>query len=339
MKKRLISILQYLVFLSLGIGLLYLVFRKIDLNLLVEELKSMQYIWLVLVIVAGLMSHAFRALRWNLMIRSLGYPTNSLRTFYAVLIGYLANLAIPRLGEVTRCGMLSKSEKIPIQSLIGTVISERVFDMIVLIVITFMVIVFQLKLLGGFVDHYIFSPMASGMEHHQMQVYIVVGVIVASIISAIVFFRMIIQFLERFGFYHKVKKLGLGFVDGIMTIRKMDRKGWFLLYTLLIWSCYFLMTYLCFFALTATSGLGIPEGLTVLSIGSFGIVAPVPGGIGAYHFIVKAVLFELYHIDATSAASYATISHFAQTILIIIGGGFAYLLMLPHLKNRKSETN
>lgn len=339
MKKRLISILQYLVFLSLGIGLLYLVFRKIDLNLLVEELKSMQYIWLVLVIVVGLFSHAFRALRWNIMIRSLGYPTNSLRTFYAVLIGYLANLAIPRLGEVTRCGMLSKSEKIPVQSLIGTVISERVFDMIVLILITFMVIVFQLKLLGGFVDHYIFTPMASGMENHQMQVYIAMAVVVSALVSFIVFFRMIVRFLEQFGFYHKFKKLGKGFLEGILTIRKMDRKGWFLLYTLLIWSCYFMMTYLCFFALTATSGLGLAEGLTVLSIGSFGIVAPVPGGIGAYHFIVKAVLFELYHIDATSAASYATISHFAQTLLIIIGGGFAYLLMMPHLKTRKSETN
>lgn len=339
MKKQIISILQYLIFLALGMGLLYLVFRKINLYSLIEELRSIQYFWLFLVVIAGLLSHAFRAMRWNLMIQSLGYQTNTLRTFYAVLIGYLANLAIPRLGEVTRCGMLSKSQKIPVQSLIGTVISERVFDMIVLIVITFMVIIFQLRLLGDFVNTYIFSPMANGMEHHQTEVFISLAVLFVAVLSLVLFFRIIIRFLEQFGFYHKMKKLGLGFMEGMMTIRRMERKAWFLFYTVLIWSCYFLMTYLCFFALSSTSGLGIAEGLTVLSIGSFGIVAPVPGGIGAYHFIVKAILFELYRIDATSAASYATISHFTQTILIIIGGGIAYFLMLPHLKSGNREKN
>lgn len=337
MKKRLISILQYLLFLFLGFGLLYLVFRKIELNLLIAEFKTIRYFWLLMVILFGLFSHAFRALRWNLMIQSLGYKTNSLRTFYAVMIGYLANLAIPRLGEVTRCGILSKSEKIPVQSLFGTVISERVFDMIFLLLLTFLVIIFQLQLLGGFVDRYIVAPLASGMANYQQQLLITAVIFAALIVACLVFFRIIVSFLERFGFYHKLKEMGKGLLEGILTIRKMNNKGWFIFYTLMIWTCYFGMTYLCFFALSSTSHLGVAQGLTVLSIGSFGVVAPVPGGIGAYHFIVKAILFELYQIEATSAASYATICHFTQTFLIILGGGISYLLVLPYLKNKKIE--
>jgi hypothetical protein len=101
-----------------------------------------------------------------------------------------------------------------------------------------------------------------------------------------------------------------------------------------IWGMYFMMTYLCFFSMEATSGLGLMDGLTVLSLGSFGIVAPVPGGIGAYHFIVKAILFELYGIDPASAASFATISHLAQTLLILVMGGLSYLAIVLYLKKK-----
>ncbi len=337
MKKKVLSVLQYLLFLSFGLGLLYLVFRKIDLTLLVAELKSLNYFWLAAVFVVGIFSHIFRAIRWNLLINSMGYKTNTSRTFYAVMIGYLANLAIPRIGEVTRCGILSKSEKIPVNSLIGTVISERIFDMLILIIITVMVIFFQLDLLGGFVHKYIVGPMASGFMHNQVKLYILLIVSVCALLIIIFTFNRIIERIRHFEIYQKIARLIAGFWIGILSIKKLKKKGWFLLHTVLIWSMYFLMTFLCFFSLPATSHLGIPEGLTVLSLGSFGIVAPVPGGIGAYHFIVKAILFELYGIVATSAASFATVSHFIQTLLIIIGGAVSYFMIVLFMRRKPIE--
>ena len=129
----------------------------------------------------------------------------------------------------------------------------------------------------------------------------------------------------------------LGFWEGILTIKRLKKKAWFLFWTLMIWGNYFLMTYLCFFALSATSHLTVIDGLTVLSLGSFGFVAPVPGGLGAYHFIVKAILVELYHITPASAASFATITHFAQTLILLVGGAISYLMVVLYLKRKRNE--
>jgi len=140
--------------------------------------------------------------------------------------------------------------------------------------------------------------------------------------------------MRHLGFYQKTKSLVKGFLSGILSIMKLEQKTYFVFLTFFIWGMYFLMTYLCFFSMDTTSGLSWLDGLTVLSIGSFGIVAPVPGGIGAYHFIVKAILFELYGIDPASAASFATISHLAQTLLILVLGGLSYLAIVLYVKNK-----
>ena len=132
MKKKIISFLQYIFFLLIGLGLLYLVFRKLDLQEVGNEIAHARYEWLLLSILLGLVSHIARAFRWNILIRSMGYEAKAKTTFYAVMIGYLANGAFPRLGEVTRCGVLSKKTGVPFNALIGTVISERMFDLFVL---------------------------------------------------------------------------------------------------------------------------------------------------------------------------------------------------------------
>lgn len=267
----------------------------------------------------------------------MNYKTSHLRTFYAVMVGYLANLAIPRIGEVTRCGVVSKTEKIPVNSLIGTVISERIFDMMVLIFITFLVIIFQLSLVGSFVSKYILDPFTGKFNGNKTSLLLfIVGVIVLFVIIVLLF-RALRPWFRKFSLYQKFWNLIHGFWGGILTIIKMKQKGWFLFWTVMIWGNYFLMTYLVFFALPATSHLTVIDGLTVLSLGSFGIVAPVPGGIGAYHFIVKAILFELYHISAASAASYATIAHFTQTLILLLGGAFSYLMVVIYMKRNKNE--
>ncbi len=337
MKRTLLSVLQFLLFLCIGILLLWLVFRKIDLGLIVDELRQINYFWITLCFISGIISHVSRAVRWNLLINTMGHKTSNLRTFYAVMIGYLANLAIPRIGEVTRCGVVSKTEKIPVNALIGTVISERVFDMVVLFLITFLVIIFQLDLVGSFVTRYLVSPLFLKFEGNKMQMFFFLGTLALLLLGLIILLRKLRPVIRHFRLYQKMVTMINGFWDGILSIKRMQHKGRFLFWTLMIWGNYFLMTYLCFFALQATSHLTIIDGLTVLALGSFGIVAPVPGGIGAYHFIVKAILFELYHIQPVAAVSFATISHFAQTLILLVGGVISYLLIVIYLKRKTHE--
>ncbi|MCX6271014.1 MAG: lysylphosphatidylglycerol synthase transmembrane domain-containing protein [Bacteroidetes bacterium] len=335
MKKLVFSILQYLLFLSIGLGLLWLVFRKIDKDSIMEELKTINYFWIIMLFISGLISHLSRAVRWNLMIGSLNYKTSTIRTFYAVMVGYLANLAIPRLGEVTRCGILAKTDKIPVNSLIGTVIAERIFDMIVLLVITLLVILFQLNLVGGFVHKYLVMPFLTKFSgKFPVMVFFMILVIVIALL--VLLFRKLLPLIRHLAIYQKIATIISGFVSGMMTIQRMKHKGRFLFWTLMIWGNYFLMTYLCFFSMKATSHLTVIDGFTLLSLGSFGFVAPVPGGIGAYHFIVKAILVELYGLSPVAAASYATISHTAQTLLLLVAGAVSYLLVFLYLKKVKN---
>ncbi len=330
---------NYLVFLLLGVLFLWLVFRNLDGKQIMEQILHADYFWIILCMLAGILSHIFRAARWNLLIGSMGHKTRTSTTFYAVMTGYLANTAVPRLGEVTRCGVLSKKMNVPFTELLGTVIAERIFDMLIMILIIIGVIVFQLDLVGAFVDKYVFNPLFANFESNLAPILIILAILVGSVLALVILWRMFRIKLKKYAFYQKLSSFGKGLVQGIKTIKRMRNKGLFLFYTLMIWGMYTLMIYLPFYSLGATSHLDFGDALTVMSIGSLGIVAPVPGGIGTYHFIVKAILFELYGIDQASAASFATITHAAQTIMIIVVGGLSFLMLFLQKNKTENESS
>lgn len=337
MKKRLLSVLNFTIFLLIGLFLLWLVFRKIDIKNVVEQIAEANYWWVVLSFVFGVISHFARALRWNILINSLGYKTKALTTFYAVMVGYLANMAIPRLGEVSRCGMLNKTNKIPMNSLLGSVIAERMFDLIILLLLIFVVIASQIEVVGGFVNHLIFEPLLSGVSNNFTGF-----LYMAAVIAAILFFGWFIHKklksrLQEIEIYQKIKSFIAGFWVGMSTIIKLKKRLLFFFYTFIIWFMYFLMTYVVFFSMEATSDLRVIDGITILAIGSLGMVAPVPGGIGAYHFIVKAILFELYLIPDDIAASWATLIHASQSLMIVIVGTFSYFMIISLKKKEDHE--
>jgi uncharacterized protein (TIRG00374 family) len=333
--KKALSVFNYLIFLLLGVLFLWLVFRNLNGKEILEQILHADYAWILLCMLAGILSHVARAARWNILIGSMGHKTRLSTTFYAVMTGYLANTAVPRLGEVTRCGVLSKKQNIPFTELLGTVIAERIFDMIVMLLIIIAVILFQLDLVGVFVNKYVIDPLFSNFEDNAVPMIIVLGLLVAAVLVLILLWRTYRSRLGNFAFYRKLAEFGKGMIEGIKTIKRTKNKGGFIIYTILIWGMYTLMIYLPFYSLQATSHLDMGDALTVMSIGSLGIVAPVPGGIGTYHFIVKAVLFELYGIDQASAASFATITHAAQTIMIIVVGGLSFLMLF--LQKNKTE--
>lgn len=333
MKKNILSVIQYLFFLLIGLFLLWLVFRKIDVKDVAAEIRAARYEWLLLSIILGVFSHIARAMRWNILIRSMGYKTDTQTTFYAVMVGYMANTAFPRLGEVTRCGVLAKKKGIPFNALFGTVISERVFDMIVLLLIMIAVILFQLNMLSEFVNKYIISYL-TGMANRDNLILAIILLIVV-IVLPLALFRIFFNRIRKLHIYNKVIDFLRGLLDGVKTIMRIKHKWSFLGLTVMIWTLYTLMTYTAFFALEATSGLSFFDAITVMSLGSLGMVAPVPGGIGAYQFIVKAILTEIFLIPSEPAVSYSIILWAAQSVMILVLGTLSYYI-LAFKKTKKS---
>lgn len=333
MKKRIVNIIKYLFFLFIGIGLLWLVTKDQDLEKMAQQFKSANYWWIVLAIAFGIVSHVFRSLRWNILINYAGYKTSVNTTFYAVMVGYLANLAVPRLGEVTRCGVLGKTQKIPVGLLFGTVISERTFDLITLLLLIFITIIFQVDLLGNFLDKYILGSLGERMTGKLSTIVILLAILMAIVVFIYIAYRLLLPFIKKLKYFYKFKRLLVSFTSGIKTILRNDKKWWFFFYTIIIWILYFLMLYVCVFSLKETSGLSPIDGLTIMAIGSLGIVAPVPGGIGAYHFIVTALLIEIYQIESSAATSFAYIAHTSQITMIIVFGILSYLLLFIKQKN------
>lgn len=316
MNKKTTKTLWYVVFLALGVALLWFSFRNIDLSQLWIDIKGAKYSWMLLSLACLAISLYFRALRWNIQIEALGYKTRASSTYGAVLIAYLANCIFPRLGEVARCSVLKRKENIPFDKTFGSVISERIIDLLVLFGLAFLVIVFQWKLLGGLITSWM-VPLVNKLIDN-----VLLGIIVIVVGIALIIF--LIKIIRR---NKKIASLWHGFVDGIKSVVTMKKKWRFIIYTLAVWGFYVLMTWLPFYMLAETSHLGVVEAVTLLGIATLGVVAPVPGGIGTYHFIAITLLSGFYGISEQVAGSFAAINHGSQMIFYLITGIIAYVVM------------
>ncbi len=325
-KNKFFSVLKYLFFLSCGLGLLWYVTQKQNINDLIYQFKTANYFWIVFAMCMGALSHISRAARWNMIIESMGHKTKLNHTFYAVMIGYFANMLVPRLGEVSRCGVLNKKSGIPFTTLLGTVVAERIFDTFCLLLLSFLVIVLQFRFLKEFLSENIISHLPIDFFSSYTVIIITIIILIVFVLGLYILYKMANKRLKNKPFYLKFRRIIAGFSEGIKAIALIKNKGLFLLHTLFIWCMYFLMTYLCFFSLGGTSHLSVAAGFTVLIMGSIGIVAPVPGGIGAYHYIVILTLTQLYGINEAVSTSFAYISHTSQGVLITLLGlvAFAY---------------
>lgn len=318
---------RILLFLSAGVLLLYLITRGQDVEQIVQELRQANYIWIFLAMVCAIVSHFLRAVRWNRLIRTMGYQTSAFQTFYAVMTGYLANMAVPRMGEVTRCLTLSKASKTPFNALAGTVVAERVFDFFTIMAVVFFTIVFQFNFLRSFIRRTFISPAIQKGAENWIPLAVGIAFVLLLIAALIVFMRHRQAKSGHSGLFYKVQSHFKGFINGVKTIKRMRGKGWFILHTILIWGLYYMTVYLCFFAIPATSHLSPVAGFTLLAVGSLGILAPVPGGIGTYHFLTIITLRELYEIAPEPATSYAYIAHANQIVVNIVLGIVAWIIL------------
>jgi len=309
---------------------------KLGLFKIGRDLAGANYFWVGISLIAALISHWYRALRWNLLINTLGYKPRAIITFYSVLIGYLANVAVPRLGEVTRCAVLSKSEKIPTDKLIGTVLLERGIDLLSLLALIIIAFVLQIDVLSGFFIEVFNKEGESSFSY--MVVLKMIGVLLLILAVIYVLFRVAFKLIKLTPWHFKLMRIFVGFISGIKTIKQLKEVRLFIIYSFTIWVGYFLMVYLCFAAYEPMLGLIKRPlvGLSTLVIGSLGMVAPVQGGIGAYHFCVQVCL-ELYGFAKEVALSFAFIVHTAQTLLVIVAGAASLILLPITLKRLKKH--
>lgn len=333
MNKRLSNVVKFSIFLGIGVLLIWLATRHLSpaqQEKIRESFLNANYWWLLPTLFIGIFSHLGRAVRWRLLMEPIGYRPTLSNTFCAVMVGYLANLALPRMGEITRCGVLAKYGKIPADRLIGTMIAERAFDLLTLILLLFITVIIQLDRLGGFFYTRVAVKLHEELAHlSAMKLALLVAIIAA---LALLLYLAANRFSHT-RIYRKIREILRGIREGILSIRTMKHKWSFLAWTLQIWTCYFLMVYIGFFCLGATAHLGIRAGLAVLAFGSIGMIL-TQGGIGAYQLIVQRILL-LYGVAEAVAYAFGWIIWLAQTLLVV-AVGFICLILLPVINRQKS---
>ena len=342
------KIIQASLFLCLGLSLLYIVYRVNDKNYqehcaqdgipaadcnLVEKVltdfQSVDWWWMIPIFAAFMLSNVSRAIRWRMLIEPLGRSPSMFNMFFSIMLSYFANMGFPRIGEIVRAGVIAKYEDLPVEKVIGTVILDRLADLIIFMALCGVVTFFQWdNIMNVLAEHGIGGGGSSWMSAVYLAIIGIAGLLAM---------RFTLRSTSDNKIIVKIKTMILGFWDGIKTISKIKKVGWFIFHSLMIWVMFFLMTYYGFKAFEPTEHLGLEAGLTVFVFGALGFVIPSPGGMGTYHFFLGEAL-KLYGIPAADGFSFANILFFALQIGCNATLGILALILLPIFnKNRNAK--
>lgn len=332
MNKKILSILQYILFLGLGMFLVWWSLRKLsdsDWKDMKGAFVSARY-WLIIPVVLTLLaSHYSRSIRWKILIEPLGYNPRLSNTFLAVLVGYLANLAVPRLGEVLKCTFLSRYEKVPAEKLIGTIVAERAFDVICLMIVITIAFFTQTDIIGDYLSLKVGEVFGSGKSSGSGKGLLLIGgILLAGLL--IVWFLM--RKFAHIGFIQKIKTIIKGIWHGLTSVRFIKKKGWFIFHTIFIWSMYLVSVQIGMFALEDTAIYGLKPSLSTLATGSIAMIL-TPNGIGAYPVFVQQTM-ELYGLRYSIGIAFGWLMWTVQTFQILISGLVA-LTLLPILNKKQ----
>ena len=335
MKKKLATLLKYIFFTGLAALFVWLSIK--DLNAekweqLKDALGRADYLLLIPVLLLMILSHYIRALRWRLLIQPLGYTPSRINVFLGVMIGYFVNLGAPRLGEVLKCTVLAKYEKVPADKLVGTIVAERAFDLICLLLLFGLAFIIEFNVISAMT---VTKILPAFMNEEGSVSYGRIGMITGGLL--LVFLLVAFVFM-RFGHISIIQKIRLflkGIWQGVLSIRKVKQKGLFLVQTALIWFLYLASTWLGFHAIAATSGLGIGQAVTVLAMGSVGMIVS-PGGIGAYAYLIQQTV-AYYNIPETPyGLALGWLLWFGQFVIFILCGVISFIL-LPIINKQKAN--
>lgn len=336
MKKTILGLLQYGFFLGMGIFLVWWSLHQIpeqEWEDFQQSLRSAKY-WLILPVFLILTSsHIIRSLRWRLLMEPMGYSPTFLNTFFAVMIGYLANLAVPRLGEVLKCTLLTKYENVPAEKVLGTIIAERAFDLICLLFVFLLAGLLQFDVVKKSYLNIVAFKANNANSSENVSIWIAIIVIMFVLITL----GWIFYTGRSKALINKFIKLAKGIFEGLLSARNLKQKKLFFLYTFSIWALYVFGTWLGLYATEGTDHLNLPVAVTSMAFASIGMIL-TPGGIGAYAFLLAKVL-EQNGIDYTLGVANGTLQWFAQVLIVVVVGGIS-LLVLPFCnKTRSNEGN
>jgi uncharacterized protein (TIRG00374 family) len=335
MNKKLLGILQYFFFAALAAFFVWLSLRGLNgkkWDQLKDAMDRAHYWILVPVLFFLLLSNWLRALRWKQLMEPMGYNPSILNTFFGVLIGYFVNLGAPRLGEVVKCTILARYEKVPAEKLVGTIVAERAFDVICLATAFGVAFIFQFDVLQSLASSYIYPIFqnASGKTSYQKIIFILVGGII---------FLLLLKFLfGKFGHINivqKIKTILAGVWHGLTSVKYLKNKPLFFAYTIGIWVLYLISTWFGFLAIDQTRNLNLADALTVLAMGSVGMIVS-PGGIGAYALLVQETV-AFYHVPKEPyGQALGWLLWFGQFMNFIIFGVASFIL-LPRVNKKRYE--
>ena len=328
--KRLISqILKYSISAIFLFGVIYYVFLKEDPQRLLDTILEADFYLVFLSMIFGIIALLNRGLRWMILIESLGYNSSKLNSVAAVSSGYLINMLLPRAGEVTRCTALNQSDGVPVDKLFGTVLLERVIDMIMVLFF------FAISLILNFNDlSQFFLKINIGNFHFSNQTYYL-------IIFSIILIYIVYILIKNSKIYIKILDFINGLRQGFVSIKNIERKWEFWIHTISIWIMYFLMTYICFDAIEATSDLDLSDGIFLLVLGALAMIVPLPGMAGYMPSMIIGLSILGIGCDNCSDADnpafvFTAILYASQTLVLIAMGILGFIVLFLSRKKVKN---
>ena len=322
--KHLLTILKYALLLSLSGALMVYAVRGQDLSRIGHHIATANYWWLGLTLALSVLGYLSRAYRWQIQLTASKHAVPYWPVYHAMMVGYLANIVLPRMGEVIRCSVLRRTSGVPVQVALGTVVTERVIDVLVLLGLLGAVLLVDFNTFWSFVNVQVLGGRYEALARNRTPLLIAAvigGMLLLTVAYAL--FRNL-ERLRQNAFFNKAILFVKGLLAGVFSVLKLEKKGVFLLHTLFTWTVYYLMDYLAFFCFPETYNLDMRAGLAVLTFGAFGMAAPVAGGIGPFHVMVQGILL-VYGVSKEAGIAYALVVHGAQTLLVVVMGGISFI--------------
>lgn len=299
-------------------------------GILADDMRKASWPGILLSVVFGYLAIISRGMRWLILLEPMGYRANTWRSIHAVAFSYFANTFVPRSGELARCVALNQTDNIPVDRLFGTVISERIVDFLMLLIITALAFFTNLEAFNTLLSGREADTESSGIPGLLLWLALLGGLFL------LLFFLLRRTVLLR-GFYNKIIGFISGMGEGVKSVLKSNRKGQFLLHTFAIWLLYFGASYAIFLSISDTADLPMHHALFIMVAGGFGMVIPAPGGIGSYHWLIKLAFIAL-GFSGTLGFAVANVLWLSQTVMMIVGGAFGYLALM-WFKIRRDRRN
>lgn len=335
--RTIITILLSLLFAAL---FMWLAVKGMDFAKIKSAFFRANYWWVALSAVFGLLAYWFRAVRWNLLLEPLGYYASNKSSLWSISFGYLMNLTIPRSGEVARATALYGVEGVPVDKSFGTIILERVVDLVCMTAFLFLALLFKYDALLAFYRFASEEKNAGSVGGSAVWIWAILAVGAA---GAVLFFASRKK-LASTPFFSKIYKITDGLWQGISSIFRLRQPMMFMLYSVLIWLCYYLAAYLVCFALPETSGFGPADGFFIIVVGTLGMMVPASGGIGAFHYALKlgiGALFlsagKTFEAGNEAGLSYAFLSHTLQMVIMLVMGIIAIPILAKLRETRQIQ--